>query len=116
MDKPLIIAFGSRVSGRSTDFSDYDFGVFSDKPLSLEDRGRLAEYLADKFDISEDKIDLIDLFSASPLLKFEAAKRGRLVEGSTFSFIRYKVHAFKQYQDTARFRRMRERVMMQNHV
>ncbi len=116
MEKPLIIAFGSQVTGRATALSDYDFGAFSGKPLSLEERSMLSEYLANKFKLNEDRVDLVDLSVASPILKFEVAKRGKLVEGSDFDFIRYKVHAFKEYQNTAKFRRMRERVMMQNHV
>jgi len=116
MENPLIIAFGSQVTGRATTLSDHDFGAFSGKPLSLNERSKLSEYLAEKFKINEDKIDLVDLSVASPILKFEVAKRGKLVEGSDFDFIRYKVRAFKEYQNTAKFRRMRERVMLQNHV
>ena len=116
MTKPLIIAFGSQVSGKATATSDFDFGVFSGKTLSLSDRTDIGESIAKKLNINEDKIDLVDLSSVSPMLKFEVAKKGKLVEGDTFDFIRFKVRAFKEYQDTAKFRRMREQVLMKNHV
>ncbi len=116
MIKPVIIAFGSQISGRTTAMSDFDFGVYSEKPLSLSDRTDMAEFLSKKLKINEDKIDLIDLSSASPLLKFEVAKKGRLIQGDTFNFIRFKVHAFKEYTDTAKFRRFREKHMLKNYV
>ena len=116
MKKPIIIAFGSQVSGRAVTQSDFDFGVFWERPLSLLERTHISEFLSKKFKINEDKIDLVDLYSVSPILKFEVAKKGRLVEGNTFDFTRFKVRAFKEYQDTAKFRRMREKIMMKNHV
>lgn len=116
MKHTIIIAFGSQISGRAKPVSDFDFGVLYPKPLSLSERTNIAESLSKKFNINEDKIDLVDLSSASPILKFEVAKNGKLVEGDTFDFIRFKVRAFKEYQDTAKFRRIREQVMMKNHV
>ena len=116
MIKPIIIAFGSQVSGRRTASSDFDFGVFSEKLLSLSDRAHISESLAKKFTINEDAIDLVDLSSVSPMLKFEVAKKGKLIEGDAFDFIRFKVRAFKEYVDTAKFRRMRERVMLKDNV
>mgnify|MGYP001582533710 CR=1 FL=1 len=83
---------------------------------SAQERTDLAGYLSKKLNINEDKIDLVDLSNASPILKFEAARAGKLVEGVDFDFIRFKVRAMKEYQDTVKFRRMRERVIMQPHV
>ncbi len=116
MVKPLIIAFGSQVKGRATDKSDYDFAVLQEKPVTLRDRSTISEYIARKININEDKIDLIDLSSTSPLLKFEVARDGQLLDGDTFDFIRFKVRAMKEYQDTAKFRRLREKVMMQKYA
>ena len=116
MKKPLIIAFGSQVAGRATSNSDHDFGVLKEKPLSLSDRVAMAEFISDKLDTNEDKIDMIDLSSASPMLKFEIARNGRLIEGDYADFIRFKVRAFKEYVDTAKFRRLREKIMMKKYA
>lgn len=116
MNKTLIIAFGSQVSGRAKFSSDFDFAVFRGTHLSLSERTDISEFISKKLHINEDKIDLVDLYSASPILKFEVAKNGKLIEGNDFDFIRFKVRAFKEYQDTAKFRRMRESVMIKNHV
>ena len=119
MNPPLIIAFGSQVSGNSRSGSDFDFAVQSSQsrePLTLEQRTDIAESLAMQFSINEDKIDLVDLSSASPLLKFEISRKGKLIQGSTFDFTRFKVRAFKEYTDTAKFRMVRELRMLKNHV
>ncbi len=116
MKKPIIIAFGSQISGRAISTSDFDFGVFSYNPLTLASRTDLSHFLSKKFNINEDKIDLVDLSTASPILKFEVAKKGKLIEGDVYDFIRFKVRSFKEYQDTAKFRRMRERVILENYV
>ena len=104
----LIIAFGSQVTGRANAMSDFDFAVLEKRPLTLTTRMNLSGYLAKKLKINEDKIDLVDLHTASPLLAYEVAQKGKLVEGTDFDFIRFKVRAWKVYLDTAKFRRLRE--------
>ncbi len=116
MKGPLIIAFGSQVNGRATEMSDFDFGVLGEKPLSLSEHTDLSGYISTKLDINEDKIDLVDLYTTSPMLKFEVARMGKLIEGRTFDFIRFKVRAFKEYVDTAKFRRLREKIMMKKYA
>lgn len=116
MKNILIIAFGSQVSGRATAQSDFDFGALYKQPLTLSQRTDLAGYLAEKFGINEDKIDLVDLASASPLLKFQVAREGKLIDGDYAGFIRFKVRAFKEYVDTAKFRRWREKVIRKKYA
>ena len=112
----LIIAFGSQVKGKATTSSDHDFGILGEKTLSLSERTDLSYYIAKKLNINEDKIDLIDLSTVSSMLKFEVAKSGKLIEGEVFDFIRFKVRALKEYQSTAKFRRMREQFILQPNV
>ncbi len=116
MVKPLIIAFGSQVKGGATAMSDHDFGVLKEKQLSLSDRVDTVEFIAKKLNINEDKIDLSDLSSASPLFKFEVARNGQLIDGDYADFIRFKVRSFKEYVDTAKFRRLREKTMMKKYA
>ena len=113
--KPLIIAFGSQVSGQTRAGSDFDVAVLSEKPLTLAQRSRLSLMLSKKLKINEDKIDLVDLKAASPMLQYEISRKGKLILGSEFDFIRFKVRAWKLYQDTAKFRRLREQ-MLKKHV
>lgn len=113
--KRLIIAFGSQVTGHANAESDFDFAVLDTKPLTLEQKFELFDYLEEKFKINSDKIDIVDLNTASPLLAYEVAQKGKLVEGTEFDFIRFKVRAWKVYLDTAKFRRIDEQ-MIKNYV
>ena len=113
METSLIISFGSQTKGRATNRSDFDFAALDRAPLSLSKRTKIGERLSKKYDINEDKIDLVDLSTASPLLKYEVATTGKLVEGTQFNFIRFKVRAWKEYLDTAKFRRLREKSIKQ---
>lgn len=115
MKDRLIIAFGSQISGKTHTESDFDFAVLAPKPLTLSQRTNISGYLAKKFNLNEDKIDLVDLYTAPPLLLHEVATKGKLVEGSNFDFIRFKVRAWKVYQDTAKFRKIGEQ-MVRNYV
>lgn len=105
----LVILFGSQAREKAGVNSDTDVAVLSDHPLTLEEKSELGEKLAEKLKVSEDQIDLIDLWSAPPLLEYQIAKYGQLLEGKESDFVRFKVLAWKRYQDTAKFRRAREK-------
>lgn len=104
----LIILFGSQVAGTAGRQSDTDIAVLDDAPLSLKQRAEISEHVARKLHVSEDLIDVVDLQSASPLLQYQVAERGKLLFGAREKFVRFRVRAWKQYQDTARLRRARE--------
>ncbi len=111
----LIISFGSQTTGQADAMSDFDFAVLAEKPLTLSQKVKLCDHLEKKLKINPDKIDLVDLHTASPLLSYEVAQKGKLIEGSDFDFIRFKVRAWKTYLDTAKFRRIDEQ-MIKNYV
>jgi len=104
----LFILFGSQNKGYAGANSDIDIGVVAEKPLSLDEKNKLSEKIASEFSFDEDKVDLVDLNEASPLLQMEAAKSGKLLKGSEYDFFKYKLLAWKRYQHSAKFRRMRQ--------
>lgn len=104
----LIILFGSRAKGNAREDSDIDVGVVTDKALELDEKLKLITDIAEKFKFNEDKLDVVDLNQASPLLQMEAAKAGKILEGSEPDFFKFKLLAWKRYQHTAKFRKMRE--------
>lgn len=114
--KKLVILFGSQASKTAARQSDTDVAVLFDHSLNLEEKASLTENLAQKLNVSEEKIDLIDLWSAPPLLQYQIAQNGKLIEGEEFDFIRFKVLAWKRYQDTAKFRRIREKVLNKEYA
>lgn len=109
----LTILFGSHAKARTRKRSDIDIAVLADHPLTLEEKMATGELLASQLHVSEENLDLVDLWQAPPLLQYEIARSGKLLSGDAFEFIRFKVLAVKRYYDTARFRRAREHVLNQ---
>ena len=107
-DKKLVILFGSQASGKGRRHSDVDVAVLSNHPLTLQEKAEFGEKVAKKLGIFEDYLDIADLWLAPPLLQLEVAKNGKLIEGNAVDFLRFKVLAWKRYQDTAKFRRLRK--------
>lgn len=103
----LLILFGSRATGHARADSDWDVAAVADHRLAWEEWSAALEKAAQLLNVSEDEIDLVDLWSASPLLQQFVAKEGKLLQGDPFLFIRFKVLAWKRYLDTAKFRRLR---------
>ena len=104
----LIIIFGSQARQTAAKHSDTDIAVLADRPLGLEDKIKIGETVAKNLGVSEDTIDVVDLWVAPPLLQYHVAQEGKLFYGSNFDFTRFRVLAWKRYQDTAKFRRARE--------
>ncbi len=111
-NKQIIILFGSRATGTAVEQSDTDIAIWDERPLSLDDRVEIGERMARELRVSEDALDIVDLRTASPLLQYQVAERGRLLSGAREEFVRFQVRAWKQYQDTARLRRARERSLV----
>lgn len=107
----LIILFGSQVTGRANHNSDYDLAVLGAKPLTMRDVGEVIDWGAKKLKALDDKIDVVDLLTASPLLKHQVAKHGKLLLGTEDEFLSFQIAAWKEYVDTARLRRWREKVL-----
>ena len=110
--KPILILFGSRASGNINKNSDFDVAVFCGRSLNLDEKIYFILKASEVLNISEEKIDLIDAYSASPLLQFEIARKGKLIFGEKDDFNKFKFFAFKNYTSTARLRRQREKAIL----
>ncbi len=109
MTKPkLIILFGSKARGTAGKQSDTDVAVLADRPLTRVEKNALGERMAEKLGVPDEAVDLIDLYDAPPLLAHQIGETGKLIEGTPFDFIRFRIRAWKRYLDTAKFRRARE--------
>ncbi len=91
----LAYLFGSHAKGETTSLSDMDIAVMFDsdadgrmEPLRLDLMGLLGE----------EAIDLIDLKSAPPRLKYNVIKEGRVILGEDRSS-EFEVRAMKEYFD-----------------
>jgi uncharacterized protein YutE (UPF0331/DUF86 family)/predicted nucleotidyltransferase len=63
--------FGGRAKGYSLK-GDYDISVYFGRPHDLYDLGELAVDIAKALNVDEDKVDIIDLDSATPEIVLEA--------------------------------------------
>lgn len=106
-DLQLLVLFGSLVKGSRTIRSDVDLGAQCDGPADLD-----ALYLAIAPRLGTDRVDLIDLRRAGPLLAFELTRTGRLLfERRPGVFRAFQSLASRRYGDTAKLRRAQRRAI-----
>lgn len=104
-----MILFGSRAKGTMGKRSDVDVAVLADHPLSLKEKIVLDEKLAKRFSVSEDAIDVVDLCTASPLLQYEVAQHGKLLQGRPEDFFTFRLLARKRHLHAGKLYRIREK-------
>lgn len=104
----LMILFGSYAKGTTGKRSDVDVAVFAEHPLSLRDTSELSEDIAKKFSVSEDSVDIADLSTASPLLQYEVAEHGKLLQGKPEDFFSFRLLARKRYMHAEKLYRIRD--------
>ena len=106
-DLELLVLFGSQASGRATRRSDVDVAISCAGPADLD-----AAYLALAPRIGSDRLDLVDLRRAGPLLAFQIARHGVLLfERRPGAFREFQSLASRRYCDTAKLRRAQQRAI-----
>lgn len=96
----LVLLFGSVASGKMYKQSDIDLGFLYDGSVDILDLTNKVIRL-----LHNDRVDVIDLRYASPLLKFSAARQGKLLyERSPGLFNSFYSLAFRRYIDTRKIR------------
>ena len=93
----LLILFGSRARGGARPGADWDFGYLADEATDVPALlAALVEVLQD------DRVDLVDLRRASGLLRYRAARDGRLLhESAPDLFDGYRLEAARFWCDNA---------------
>lgn len=105
-DLNLLLSFGSFGTERFTPESDIDLAYQAKRALSPDEELRLLRDLI--FTFHRDRIDLVDLSKASPLLMFEVATNGKVLYEEKDGFLRFKLKASARYADTQKLRRLRQ--------
>jgi predicted nucleotidyltransferase len=103
----LAVLFGSTVKGRPGRRSDVDLAV---RCVGAADLDSLYLVLAPR--LGTDRLDLVDVRRASPLLMMEVARSGRLLyENRAGVFRQFQSLASRRYCDTAKLRRAQRRAI-----
>ncbi len=103
----LILLFGSVASGKEYRESDIDLGFLFDKPVDiLALTNRVIQLL------KTDRVDVVDLSRASPLLKYSAIRTGKaLFEQTPGLFNIFQSLTFRIYVDAKKLRDAQERAI-----
>jgi uncharacterized protein len=103
----LVLLFGSQASGEVHTESDIDLGFLYDEPVDLLDLTNIIIQL-----LHRDRVDVVDLQRAGPLLCFSAARQGILLyERSPGQFHSFYSLSFRRYIDTKKLRDARTKVI-----
>jgi uncharacterized protein len=103
----FVLLFGSRSSGQVHPKSDIDLGFLYDEPVDLLDLTNKITHL-----LHTDRVDVVDLRRANPLLCFSAARQGKLLyERCPGLFNRFYSLSFRRYIDTKKLRDARQRAI-----
>lgn len=106
-DVRFIVLFGSVAMGRQRADSDVDVAVACDGAANLD-----ALYVALAPRLQTDRLDLVDITRAGPLLAFQVARSGVPVfEREPGDFRRFQSLAFRRYVDTRKLRDAQRRAI-----
>lgn len=104
-DFTLLVSFGSYNTDRFTAESDIDLGYLSKTALDASQQLALMQDFISLF--GRDKIDLVDLSIASPLLLYEVACNSQVLYEEDDSYLKFKLRASARYADTKWLRQQR---------
>lgn len=93
----LAVLHGSQTSGAANNRSDWDVAVLDDHSLSWNERLALKRTFGRRLNVPADEIDISDLRSDSPLLRYRVAMHGKLIEGDPRDFRKFQIRAWKDY-------------------
>jgi predicted nucleotidyltransferase len=99
----IAVLHGSRATGNAHENSDWDVAVLRDHRLTPEDRAELKYQFAHQLGVSADSVDISDLRSDAPLLRYRVAMHGRLIEGDPRDFRAFEIRAWKDYLNNSKF-------------
>lgn len=105
----LVLLFGSIANEKGNRESDIDIGFLFEKPVDILDlTNRVIQLL------KTDNVDVVDLCHASPLLRFSAIRKGKLLyEQRPGIFNAFQSLTFRIYVDTKKLRKTQEKAIQQ---
>lgn len=95
----LLVLYGSRATGGAGEQSDFDLAFLGQEVLPFGVRYELQQALGRVLAASAEKVDLVDLRSAPPLLLYYIVRDGIRLAGSEREFDALYRRAIKRYID-----------------
>lgn len=103
----LVVLFGSSVKGGQHRRSDVDLAVLGSTPLDLIGLTNRVTTL-----LHSNRVDVVDLQRASPLLMMEVVRSGRLLyEQRAGQYVSFCSLAHRRYVDTAKLRKAQQQAI-----
>ncbi|MDO8435859.1 MAG: nucleotidyltransferase domain-containing protein, partial [bacterium] len=108
----LLLLFGSQVTGKTHQESDFDIAYLSRKILSIEQEGELMIGLAPLLKISLEKMELVSLKNLSPLFFKEIFSNAMVIFAKDETiFDRYKIYAFRLFEESVPIFEQTEKIL-----
>jgi hypothetical protein len=106
----LVYLFGSQARGDASSLSDVDLGVFFRRTPSLDEQAQMVVDCGRVLDLETEKVDVVALNSAPPLLKYDAVSEGKLVYQavSDDALNDFELRAMQECFDTEHLRRVQD--------
>ena len=93
----FIVLFGSQATKSSREDSDFDIAVFMDNFNELDVYKDVLFGLEEILKIPAEKIDLTNLRTSDPLLRYEITSKGKLLFGDELEYLEFKAFSFRDY-------------------
>ncbi len=110
----LAFIFGSFIENRLTDESDADFAILFSSMPSFESLNKIKSGITE---ITDRDTDIVILNFASPIIKMQVLKRGRLIKKVNDSvYNEFFLRTIKEYDDLKIVRRSQEQNILNGRI
>lgn len=97
----LLLLFGSRVSGKTHKFSDYDFGYVATEKLDYAEKYELEQELKRAGEI-KDELEAVDLENISSLMKYRVLRNNKILCEKSGAYSEYFARSLRDYFESGR--------------
>lgn len=108
----FIILYGSAALGKLTPKSDIDIAFFPTGKLSSKQYFTLSAEISNAIKAGPKILDLVDLKTANPLLRYEIIRTGKLLFGDPKDYAEFKIFALKDYIDSQSLRKLERQLVI----
>jgi len=105
----LVILYGSFAKNLARQTSDIDIAVLGKQKISFEEEiGLNGEFMSVAAKLRVKDVDVKSLHNASPFFRYQVMKDGILLYGDIHQFNTFKLYAIRFFQETGKFRNLRD--------